>query len=419
MNDSLTSDARRFRLSLAASVFLNLGLLVLIDRLGGRPDLSSPQGRPHLRMVTLARHPAPPSSGRRGVETATKLTAATASPSARPPRPPSPEPVPRPRRKALRRPLMREAAGPPPALRIVTTTRPDAHALSVSARTVSNAVSFDPPVPIPDPTPPPAVLRPRLPLPVRLAGPPVRIAAVPAVSVTMPQPIPAAPTPVPDIPRPTTARQEASRGTDGGDAGLDVGPGAYTDRKAGGPFGIGDGLAAEGVTRHIVYVLDVSGSMKSRLGRAEDELREALRGLRPGETFNIIPFSGASELFDPDMAEAGPGSIQRASAFLASLEAGGGTDLEDAVVRALMLRDVNEVVILTDGVPTAGETDPEKLAEALSRFNLQRARISTIGLVGRNPDGTDGSFDAARLLQRIAHDSGGSSKLVSLGSASP
>ena len=82
-------------------------------------------------------------------------------------------------------------------------------------------------------------------------------------------------------------------------------------------------------------------------------------------------------------------------------------------------RDVNEVVILTDGVPTVGETDPEKLTQALRRFNVRRARISTIGLVGRNPDGTDDSFAAARLLQRIASDSGGASKLVSLGSVNP
>ena len=202
-----------------------------------------------------------------------------------------------------------------------------------------------------------------------------------------------------------------------GGAGWAGGAGTATNSKAGGPFGIGDGLAASGVTRHIVYVLDTSGSMKSRLDRAEEELTQALRGLRPGETFNIVAFSSGSLLFEPDMAEAAPGNIQRASAFLSDLNAAGDTDLEDAVVRALMLRDVNEVVILTDGVPTVGETDPEKLAGTLRRFNLRHARISTIGLVGRNPDGTDNSFAAAQLLQQIARDSGGTSKLVTVGIA--
>lgn len=414
MNDSLTADARRFRLSLAASVLLNLGLLALVARLDQATDLSRPQGRPHLRMVTLLMRPAPPSSARRGTITATRLTSAETSPVPRP----RPQSVPR-RAASSRRPA-REAAAPPPAFRIVTTTRPSARALAVPAHPAPHPASYTPPVQAPP--------RSHIPLPIRFAPLPLSIAAAPAVSVTMPipptplslrpvLPAPAVQTAMSAMPSPTPARQEVSRGATGGGAGDEAGVSAYTGRKAGGPFGIGDGLAADGVTRHIVYVLDTSGSMKSRLGRAGDELMEALRGLRRGETFNIVTFSGGSELFDPDMAEAAPGNLQRASAFLGGLTAFGDTDLEDAVVRALMLRDVNEVVILTDGVPTVGETDPERLAQALRRFNVRRARISTIGLVGRNADGTDDSFAAARLLQRIAEDSGGASKLVSLGSA--
>ena len=246
-------------------------------------------------------------------------------------------------------------------------------------------------------------------LPTHYTLAPISVAAIPRVPDS---PIEAPAAHVAD-------RHEASHGAAGRGAGWEEGTREDANRKAGGPFGIGDGLAAEGVTRHVVYVLDTSGSMKSRLGRAEDELTESLRGLRPGETFNIITFSGGSRAFDPDMAGAAPGNIQRASAFLSDLAAGGDTDLEDAIVRALMLRDVNEVVVLTDGTPTVGETDSEKLAESLRRFNLRHARISTIGLVGRNPDGTGDSFEATHLLQRIAHDSGGTFKLVNLGSATP
>jgi hypothetical protein len=36
-----------------------------------------------------------------------------------------------------------------------------------------------------------------------------------------------------------------------------------------------------------------------------------------------------------------------------------------------------------------------------------------------NPDGTDDSFEAARLLKQLADDSGGTSKFVSLGEATP
>lgn len=414
MNDSSRAETRRFRLSLAASVFLNLGLLVLVGRLGQPADLSHPQGRPHLRMVTLSLHPSPPSSTRRGTASGSRMTAAVNPPT----RQMRPQHVPRP--ETLPQPPVRKPAAPSPALhvlRIVTTTHPSARA--TPHQTHSDAPVQAPPIQAPrvQATPIPTVpllIR----LPVRLPHPSVSAAAPPTVAVTVSlPPVVAVPMPAASVRAP--ARQGASRGTAGGGAGWTGGAGNFTNRKAGGPFGIGDGLAADGVTRHIVYVLDTSGSMKSRLSRAEDELTEALHGLHAGETFNIVTFTGGSELFDPDMAEAAPGSIQRASAFLSGLEANGDTDLEDAVVRALMLRDVNEVVILTDGVPTVGETDPEKLVVALRRFNIRHARISTIGLVGRNPDGTDGSFAAAHLLQQIATDSGGAAKLVKLGSAAP
>lgn len=379
MHTPLTADARRFHLSLAASAFLNMGLLILIGWLD-RPVVSRPQARPHLRMVTLSRRPAPPSSAHRGVAAGLSLTTSSL-----------PLPQNAPRRRVRHRPPVREVAVPWLPLFIVTTTRASARALPRPVRPI-------PALPVPSSPPSPGAAAPPTPA---LPAPPIPAVPVPAAKGRAP------------------VRHEASRGETGGGAGWAGDAGTETNQKAGGPFGIGDGLAASGTQRHIVYVLDISGSMKSRMDRAEDELRQALSGLRPGETFNIVAFSGGSSLFDPDMAEATPGAVQRASAFLGGLEADRATDLEDAVVRALMLRDVNEVVILTDGVPTVGETDPEKLVQAVRRFNLHHARISTIGLVGRNADGTDSSFAAAHLLQQIARDSGGTSKLVTVGVASP
>ena len=186
-------------------------------------------------------------------------------------------------------------------------------------------------------------------------------------------------------------------------------------RPPAGPFGIGTGLPWSDAPRHVVYVLDISGSMKSRIRRADSELEAALREMHTSDTFNIIAFSDDSRLFDPDMAEVSPQSVQRAGDFLADLPLGGQTNLEGAIARALMLRDVNEVVVLTDGVPTVGDTDFDTLARTVRRVNLTHARISTIGLVGISRDGTDQSFEAAGLLEQIAHDSGGASKLVPLG----
>lgn len=398
MNVLLTNDARRFRLSLAASVLLNLGLLFLGGWLARPDDPSRPQARPHLRMVTLSVRPAPPASARRGIATAPQLSRASSVPQvtqthlARAARPAVRATPLTPRRlPPAPHPNLTAAIAPALKLRVVTTD-------GASRMTVPHQVISDALAPPPEPLAPP----PR-PVPIVPAAPPVA---------------PASPV-APSLPAVAAAPPAASRGVPtGSGAGWEGEAGTETNRNAGGPFGIGDGLAAEDVTRHIVYVLDISGSMTSRIARAEDELNQALRGLHPDETFNIVVFSGGSRLFDPDMADAAPGMIQKASGFLHELEVGGDTNLEAAVTRALMLRDVNEVVVLTDGVPTVGETDPDKLEQIIRQCNLRHARISTIGLVGRNPDGTDNSFAAAKLLQQIAQDSGGTSKMVTVGVAS-
>ena len=82
--------------------------------------------------------------------------------------------------------------------------------------------------------------------------------------------------------------------------------------------------------------------------------------------------------------------------------------------RVLSMQDVNVVVVITDGVPTLGEKDFAELARRINELNTSHARIYTIGLVGKNPDGSDNSFEAASLLRQIARDSGGSFRLVSL-----
>ena len=322
MSAPVTADTRLFRSCLAASVLLNLGAALLIGWLD-RPDAPDPpQGRPHIRLVTVTVRPAPPASARRGVTSAAHLLVSrpmapqivqTRATQADPVRtldlPPQPVPI--------ARPML---AASTPAPRVVTALRP-------ARLTVPHT-----------PIPPPNLFR---------AG------VAPALPASTP------PASVDAAPR--AAHSEASRGdAAGGGAGWTGAAGTDTGQQAGGPFGIGDGLAAEGVTRHVVYVLDVSASMSSRIERAEEELTQALDGLRPGETFNVVAFSETSRLFDPDMAEATPAQTQRAATFLRGLEVGGDTNLESAVARALMLRDVNEVVLLTDGVPTLGENGPRQ-----------------------------------------------------------
>lgn len=159
--------------------------------------------------------------------------------------------------------------------------------------------------------------------------------------------------------------------------------------------------------------------MATRIDRARQELRDALETLQPGESFDVLAFSADCHPFERSLVPADAADISRAVDFVNSLRLSPATNLERALKQALALRGVNVVVVITDGVPTLGETDFGKLALRVRQLNVNRARIFTIGLVGKDPDGHDESFQAAQLLRQIASDSGGASRLVPLGVATP
>lgn len=186
------------------------------------------------------------------------------------------------------------------------------------------------------------------------------------------------------------------------------------------PFGLGSGGTGQGEgPRHIVYVLDVSLSMESRIDRAEKELRDTLAGMTTDESFDIIAFGGVTQPFDTQLEPATKENIAQASRFLDTLRLREGTNLELAMRQAFAVPGVNVVFIITDGLPSVGETDNKKLIRLARELNRPHARVYTVGLVGRNPDGSGDPFEAAKLLQQISRDSGGQSKVVTLGIATP
>lgn len=263
---------------------------------------------------------------------------------------------------------------------------------------------------------------------------PARVARIPLLKPTIAAP-PVALTPVkidapPALPAPP-AGGAAGQGTGKGDAvGRGSGESAGTGRGGGGgPFGIGSGGIGGGEgLRHIVYVLDISGSMTSRINKARQELKNAMAGLVPGESFDVITFSDGTHVFDTNLNPATPQMVARASYFLSTIQIGGGTNLDGALSTALAMPGVNVVVVITDGDPTLDDAyqdmvnnDQDKYFDVLTRrirrINVNRARIYTIGLVGRDPSGRDVALQSAHLLRQLSQDSGGTSKIVPLGTA--
>ena len=133
---------------------------------------------------------------------------------------------------------------------------------------------------------------------------------------------------------------------------------------------ISPGIVTDGpsMPKDVVLVLDTSGSMEGeKLGQARKALDYVLENLAAEDRFAVVEFSTGVRIFDDQLLPVS--AVPGATRWVSRLEATGGTDIDGALARALRLVD-NErptfLLLLTDGVPTEGETDIGTIIENVS-----------------------------------------------------
>ena len=161
------------------------------------------------------------------------------------------------------------------------------------------------------------------------------------------------------------------------------------------------------VPRDLSLVVDVSGSMSGqKLEQAKAALRQALNTLGPDDRFRLVAFSSGVRNFRDGWTPATPDQIRAAREFVDRLIADGGTNIAgalDAVLDTAVPESRLPIVIfITDGVPSVGEQEPDRIAAAASA-RIGRARIFTVGL---GPDVN------TYLLDRLAKEGHGASEYV-------
>jgi len=144
-------------------------------------------------------------------------------------------------------------------------------------------------------------------------------------------------------------------------------------------------LNAERVKREIVLVLDRSGSMKGdKFKQAIAAANQIVDGLEDGESFNIIDYSDSVASFSDKPVAKDSKNTAAAKAYLAGLQANGGTNIHDALLEALrptpMAGSLPMVIFLTDGLPTVGERSEVKIRDAVSEANKAGRRIFSFGV---------------------------------------
>lgn len=139
--------------------------------------------------------------------------------------------------------------------------------------------------------------------------------------------------------------------------------------------------------REIIFVVDVSGSMEGTpLAMCRRAMHEAIRRLRPVDTFNVLTFSGDTRAAFEAPRPANTANIREALSLIDGLQAGGGTHMADAVAAALSPTIQTErhryVFFLTDGY--VGNED--EIIAASARFvrrheaRGRRARVFGYGV---------------------------------------
>ncbi|MHC4607771.1 MAG: VIT domain-containing protein [Planctomycetota bacterium] len=146
--------------------------------------------------------------------------------------------------------------------------------------------------------------------------------------------------------------------------------------------------------REMVFVLDCSGSMSGEpIAAAKRALKNCLRRLRPGDTFQVIRFSNDASALGPAPIAASPDNIRRGLRYVESLNSEGGTMMIEGIKAALDFpHDPGRfriVSFMTDGYIG---NDRDIIGEVKKRVGA--ARIFSFG-VGSSPN--------RYLLERMAH----------------
>jgi len=141
---------------------------------------------------------------------------------------------------------------------------------------------------------------------------------------------------------------------------------------------------------HLVYLVDVSGSMNAqdRLPLAQKSLKLLTDTLKPGDTVALCTYAGSTRVV---LEPTGIEQKQKIIAGIDSLTSGGSTAMNsgiqlayDLASKTLVKGHVNRVVVLSDGDANIGKTSPEDLLKSIAQYKEKGITLSTVGFGSGN-----------------------------------
>jgi len=163
---------------------------------------------------------------------------------------------------------------------------------------------------------------------------------------------------------------------------------------------------------NVVFVVDTSGSMReaNKIDWVIDSLEVFERSIRPQDTISLVSFNTDVRVLMPTTQMRNDTDKRQFLQAVRRLVAGGNTNLYGGLelgfaqlLQNLSSERVNRIVLLSDGLPTAGVQDPAAFRRLAESYRDVGVSISAIGL------GTEADLV---LIRDIGHWSSGTSRFI-------
>ncbi|MDH7512181.1 MAG: VIT and VWA domain-containing protein [Clostridiales bacterium] len=163
------------------------------------------------------------------------------------------------------------------------------------------------------------------------------------------------------------------------------------------------------INKNLILVLDSSGSMSGKkIQQAREAARFIIDHLDERDHFSIIDFDDGVSLFADELVAASAKNREKAHEFIGSIEDSGGTNINEALLKALRIipggERPNYILFLTDGLPTVGVTQTTEILKNVSQANTAKSRLIVFGV----------GYDVnTELLDKLSAENRGASVYVS------
>uniref|UniRef100_A0A3Q3E457 Inter-alpha-trypsin inhibitor heavy chain H3 n=1 Tax=Hippocampus comes TaxID=109280 RepID=A0A3Q3E457_HIPCM len=146
------------------------------------------------------------------------------------------------------------------------------------------------------------------------------------------------------------------------------------------------------VPTNVVFVIDRSGSMSgNKMHQTREAMVAILQDLKEDDYFAIVPFDDEIIWWKETLTKATKENVTEATEYVKGLYASGGTNINGALLKGVNMlltdraekripeRSINMILLLTDGMPNHGETDPKRIQENMASANAGNMTLFSLG----------------------------------------